>query len=143
MSASSVIPAGRQSARKRSTLKWRRTATTMRTRCGSAPSRSPPRRITAAAIDRSVELQPDEPHRAIGVAAVDRFDRLRHEVEGVEPADAELEIGRDREFAEQADADLADAVGFAMVAAALVMARHQLVILGHLAAAEQYPVLPF
>ena len=68
-------------------------------------------------VDSLFQSQPDKRHRAVGIAAIGRFDFIRDEIEGVKPAQTELQIAADGEFLEQADADLADAERLAVVIA--------------------------
>ena len=72
---------------------------------------------------------------AVGIAGIERLERRRHEVERIEAADAEPDIGRDPEVADRAERDLADVEGRAVMAAG----ADQLVVLGMLGAAEQGP----
>ena len=60
---------------------------------------------------RLVDLQPHEEHRPIGIAAIERFELRRHEVEGVEAADPEPDMLREPEVAQQPERDLADVAG--------------------------------
>src|SRR5436190_8443156 len=82
-----------------------------------------------------VDPQPNERHRAIGVAPVSGLERPRDEVDGVERAEAEPDVRRDSEIPDSARRDLAD------VERRAVMAERgkQLVGLDRLAAREQGP----
>lgn len=67
---------------------------------GSARPDPDNRQFDQLGRSRLFQLQSHERHRAVGVAAVDRLDLPGNEIEGIEPTDAQLEVGRDAEVAD-------------------------------------------
>ena len=53
-------------------------------------------------VDRLFQSKPDKRHRSVGVAAIGRFDFSGKEIEGVKPAETELQIVRNVEFSANA-----------------------------------------
>src|SRR4051812_22601097 len=81
----------------------------------------------------SVDLDPDEGHRSLGVAAIGRLERARDEVEAGEGAGAKAQMPGDRKVANEAGRELADAIDRAVMAAG----GSELVILGTFGAGEE------